>query len=546
MPGLIFITGGVMSSVGKGVVVASIGRMLRSRNFSVNAVKIDPYINVDAGTMNPYAHGEVFVTYDGGETDLDLGHYERFLDVELSRKNNITSGQVYLSVIMKERQGEYLGQTVQLIPHVTDEIKRRILETAEGFDVTIVEIGGTVGDYEQLPFLEAARQLRLELGDGVVFVHVAWVPLLKTTREFKTKPLQHSVAELRRYGIQPDAIVVRSERPIDANTARKIALFTNVPQHAIYNSYNVDTIYKVPLLLERQGMGEFLVRRLRLEARAPDYREWEEFVAKLTSPRHVVKVGMCGKYVELPDAYLSIIEALRHAGAALSARPELVWINSVDVERRPDKLHELDVEAVIVLPGFGKRGVEGMIECARYAREGEIPFLGICFGMQLAVVEFARNVVGLKEASTTEVDPDTPHPVVHLAPEQRGIDALGGTMILGNRRIELVPGTLAASLYGSSVAVERHRHRYEVNLEYLPKLVEAGLLVSGWREDVRRVEIIELPGHPFFIATQFHPEFRSRPTRPHPLFLGLIRAALARRLEGKVGARSAASPLQAA
>lgn len=520
------VTGGVMSGVGKGVVVASLGRILRARGVTVNAVKIDPYLNVDAGTMNPYAHGEVFVTFDGGETDLDLGHYERFLDVELPRRNNVTSGQVYLSVIEKERRGDFLGQTVQLIPHVTDEIKRRIVEAAGGYDVTLVEIGGTVGDYEQLPFLEAARQLRLELGDDVVFIHVAWVPFLSTTGEFKTKPLQHSVAELRRYGIQPDAVVVRSERPVDAGSVRKIALFAHVPQWAIFNSYNVDTIYKVPLLLEQQGVGDFLVKRLRLVSRAPDYRDWEEFVSRLTAPRHRVAVGMCGKYVELPDAYLSIIEALRHAGAALDAKPELVWINSVEVEKDPDMLRRLGLDAVVVLPGFGKRGTEGMIECIMYARTEKIPFLGICFGMQLAVVEFARNVVGLRGANSTELDPKTPHPVVHLAPEQREVDVLGGSMILGNREVEIVPNTLAAALYGAASAVERHRHRYEVNLSYLPKLAEAGLVVSGWRRDIKRVEIIELPSHPYFIATQFHPEFRSRPTKPRPVFVGLLKAAL--------------------
>jgi CTP synthase len=526
VPKLIVVTGGVMSGVGKGVVVASIGRILRARGVSVNAVKIDPYINVDAGTMNPYAHGEVFVTFDGGEADLDLGHYERFLDVELPRRNIITSGQIYLSVIEKERKGEFLGQTVQLIPHVTDEIKRRAVEAAGGFDVTLVEIGGTVGDYEQLPFLEAVRQLRLELGDDVVFIHVAWVPFLSTTGEFKTKPLQHSVAELRRYGIQPDAVVVRSERPVDTNSLRKIALFAHVPQWAIFNSYNVDTIYKVPLLLEQQGVGDFLVKRLRLVSRAPDYRDWEEFVSRLTAPRHRVAVGMCGKYVELPDAYLSIIEALRHAGAALDAKPELVWINSVEVEKDPDTLRRLGLDAVVVLPGFGKRGTEGMIECIRYARAEKIPFLGICFGMQLAVVEFARDVVGLRGADSTELDPETPHPVVHLAPEQREVDVLGGSMILGNREVEIVPNTLAAALYGAAAAVERHRHRYEVNLSYLPKLAEAGLVVSGWRRDIKRVEIIELPSHPYFIATQFHPEFRSRPTKPRPVFVGLLKAAL--------------------
>ncbi|AAL64976.1 CTP synthase [Pyrobaculum aerophilum] len=526
MPKLIIVTGGVMSGVGKGVVVASIGRILRARGLSVNAVKIDPYINVDAGTMNPYAHGEVFVTYDGGETDLDLGHYERFLDVELSKRNNITSGQIYLTVIEKERRGEYLGQTVQLIPHVTDEIKRRIVEASGGYDVTLVEIGGTVGDYEQLPFLEAARQLGLELGEDVVFIHVAWVPLLKITGEFKTKPLQHSVAELRRYGIQPDAVVVRSEKPIDANSIKKIALFAHVPQWAIFNSYDVDTIYRVPLILEQQGLGDFLTRRLRLPSRSPEYRDWEEFLSKLSAPKYRISVGMCGKYVELPDAYLSIVEALKHAGAALDARPELVWINSVEVEKNPDILRKLDLDAIVVLPGFGKRGTEGMIECIRHARMEKIPFLGICFGMQLAVVEFARNVLGLKGANSTELDPETPHPVVHLAPEQREVDVLGGSMILGNREVEIVPGTLAASLYGVSVITERHRHRYEVNLSYLPKFTEAGLVVSGWRRDIKRVEIIELPGHPYFIATQFHPEFKSRPAKPRPVFLGLLKAAL--------------------
>ncbi|ABO09399.1 CTP synthase [Pyrobaculum calidifontis] len=526
MPKFVVVTGGVMSGLGKGVVAASVGRILRARGLSVTAVKIDPYLNVDAGTMNPYQHGEVFVTFDGGETDLDLGHYERFLDVELPHRNNITSGQIYKSVIEKERRGDYLGQTVQLIPHVTDEIKRRLVEAAGGFDVAIVEIGGTVGDYEQLPFLEAVRQLRLELGGDVLFVHVAWVPILKTTGEFKTKPLQHSVAELRRYGIQPDAVVVRSERPIDANAVKKISLFAHVPQHAIFNSYDVDTIYKVPLLLERQGMGDFLVERLRLRGRSPDYGEWESFVARLSAPSRKIAVGMCGKYVELPDAYLSIVEALRHAGAALDVRPELVWINSVEVEKNPDLLPKAGVDAMVVLPGFGKRGTEGMIECVRYARTEKIPFLGICFGMQLAVVEFARNVLGLRDANSTELDPQTPHPVVHLAPEQESVDVLGGSMILGNREVEIVPGTLAAALYKASLTVERHRHRFEVNLAYVPKLQEAGLVVSGWRRDVKRVEIIELPAHPYFIATQFHPEFKSRPTRPRPLFLGLLSAAV--------------------
>ena len=526
MPKLVFVTGGVMSSVGKGVTTASMGRILRARGLKVNAIKIDPYLNVDAGTMNPYQHGEVFVTYDGGEIDLDLGHYERFLDVELSKRNNITSGQIYLSVIEKERKGEYLGQTVQLIPHVTDEIKKRIIEAADGFDVTLVEIGGTVGDYEQLPFLEAARQLRLELGEDVLFVHVAWVPFLPTTEEFKTKPLQHSVAELRRYGIQPDAIVARSQKPLDKSAIKKISLHANVPISAIFNSYDVDTIYRVPLILEEQGMGEFLTNKLGLKGTKPDFGEWRSFVETLVNPTHIVKVGMCGKYVELKDSYISIVEALRHAGAAVKAGVKPVWISSDEVEKRPEILENVDIDAMVVLPGFGRRGTEGMIECIKHARVNKIPFLGICFGMQLAVVEFARNVLGLKGANSTELDPETPHPVVHLAPEQSGVDKLGGTMILGNREVEIVPETLAHRLYGADRTVERHRHRYEVNLDYLPKLQEAGLVVSGWRTDIRRVEIIELRDHPFFFATQFHPEFKSRPTKPRPTFLGLIQAAL--------------------
>ncbi|MEZ0248150.1 MAG: CTP synthase, partial [Thermoproteus sp.] len=435
--------------------------------------------------------------------------------------------QIYLSVIEKERRGEYLGQTVQLIPHVTDEIKKRIIEAADNFDVTLVEIGGTVGDYEQLPFLEAVRQLRLELGDeNTVFIHVAWVPLLPATEEFKTKPLQHSVAELRRYGIQPDAIVARSQKPLDKSSIKKISLHTNVPISAIFNSYDIDTVYRVPLILEEQGMGEFLARRLGLKQPQADFSQWRAFVEALVNPQHTVKVGMCGKYVELRDSYISIVEALRHAGAALRTSPKLVWINSDEVEKRPEELEKVEVDAMVVLPGFGKRGTEGMIECIRHARVNRIPFLGICFGMQLAVVEFARNVLGLRGANSTELDPETPHPVVHLAPEQTGVDKLGGTMILGNRDVEIVPGTLAHRLYGSTSTTERHRHRYEVNLDYLSKMTEAGLVVSGWRTDIRRVEIIELKDHPFFIATQFHPEFKSRPTRPRPVFYGLISAAL--------------------
>ena len=476
------------------------------------------------------------MTYDGGETDLDLGHYERFLDIELSKDHNITSGQIYYTVIQREREGGYLGQTVQLIPHVTDEIKYRIRSIAkkDSVDVLLVEIGGTVGDYEGLPFLEAARQMRLEEGPGnTLFVHVALAPTLKTTGEVKTKPLQHSVAELRRVGIQPDIIVVRAERPLDDDTKRKISLFTNVPINAIFTSYDVDTIYRVPLILEEQGLGNYIVERLGFKASIGDMGEWRRFTESLYNVRGSVKVALCGKYVKLKDSYISIVEALKHAGAHVRIRPEIVWCDVELIEREPSKVYELnDANAIIVLPGFGSRGVEGKIEAIRFARVNKIPFLGICYGMQLAVVEFARNVVGLKEAHTTEVDPETPHPVIDISPEQRGVDKYGGTMILGDRVIRIVEGTLAHKIYGTLEVRERHRHRYEVNPRYFDVLRGAGLVFSGWRADVPRVEIVELPDHPFYMATQFHPEFRSRPLRPHPIFKALVEAAWEMKLEG--------------
>ncbi len=531
MPKYVFITGGVLSSVGKGVITASIAKILNARGYKVTTIKIDPYFNVDAGTMNPFQHGEVFVTADGGETDLDLGHYERFLDIELSKDHNITSGKVYLKVIMDERQGKYLGETVQLIPHVTNEIKRQIRSVVErsGAEIGIVEIGGTVGDYEGLPFLEAIRQMRLEEGyENTVFIHVALVPVIETTGEPKTKPLQHSVVELRRIGIQPDIIIARCKIWLDEGTKRKIALFTNVPVEAVFTAPYVDTIYRIPLVLEEEGLGDYLVRRLKLEPRRPDYSSWCNFIEAISNPVDEVAVGLCGKYVKLKDSYLSIIEALNHAGAKLRLRPRLVWIDSEKVERGEVDRSILDnVDCVIVLPGFGTRGAEGKIKVIEWVRERRIPFLGICFGMQLAVVEFARNVLGLQGANSTEIDPNTPHPVVDLAPEQRVIDRFGGTMILGNRPIRIVEGTLAHKFYGDTLVYERHRHRYIVNEKYIPKLEAAGLIVSGYRADTTHkiVEIIELRDHPFFIGTQFHPEFRSRPLRPHPLFVGLLRAA---------------------
>jgi len=531
MPKYIFITGGVLSSVGKGVITASIAKLLSARGYKVTTIKIDPYFNVDAGTMNPYQHGEVFVTFDGGETDLDLGHYERFLDVELTKDHNITSGKIYLKVIMDERQGKYLGQTVQLIPHVTDEIKRQIRSVVEksSAEIGVIEIGGTVGDYEGLPFLEAIRQMRLEEGsENTVFIHVALVPVIETTGEPKTKPLQHSVVELRRIGIQPDIIIARCKVWLDEETKRKIALFTNVPVEAVFTAPYVDTIYRIPLVLEEEGLGDYLVKRLRLEPRRPDYSSWCSFIEALTNPLDEVSIGLCGKYVKLKDSYLSIIEALNHAGAKLRLRPRLVWIDSEKVEKGEIDESIIDeVDGIIVLPGFGTRGAEGKIKVIQWARENKVPFLGICFGMQLAVIEFARNVLGLHNANSTEVDPNTPHPVVDLAPEQRSIDKLGGTMILGNRPVKIVEGTLAHKLYGETLVYERHRHRYIVNPSYLPMLEKAGLVVSGYRADTtyKIVEIFELRDHPFFIGTQFHPEFRSRPLRPHPLFVGLLEAA---------------------
>lgn len=531
MTKFIFITGGVLSGVGKGVTTSSIAKILQMRGLTVTAVKVDPYLNVDAGTMNPFAHGEVFVTMDGGETDLDLGHYERFLDVELSKDHNITSGQIYLKVINDEREGKYLGQTVQLIPHVTDEIKRRIRLVAEESraDVVLVEIGGTVGDYEGLAFLEAIRQMRLEEDGNVMFIHVALVPVLETTDEFKTKPLQHSVMELRRVGIQPDAIVARSMKPLTQDIRRKIALFTNVGENAIFSSYDVDTIYRVPILLDDQGMGDYIGRFLGLRLNKADWSTWARLSDAVISATEEVNVVLCGKYVKLHDSYISIVEALRHAGAHLGIKPIITWCDSEEVETHQGLLEDMKPDALIVLPGFGARGVEGKVKAIQFAREGNIPFLGICYGMQLAVVEFARHVLGHEDAHTTEVNPSTQHPVIDLTPEEADVKEIGGTMILGNREIKLVEGSMLHNIYGASRIVERHRHRYEVNPKYFDELRRAGLVLSGWRADLDRVETIELPNHYFFVGTQFHPEFKSRLTRPQPLFVALLKSASHRR-----------------
>ena len=527
----VFITGGVLSSVGKGIVAASTGLLLKARGYSVGIVKIDPYINVDAGTMNPFAHGEVFVTEDGGETDLDIGHYERFLMQNLSKKHNITTGQVYLSVIEKERRGDYLGQTVQVIPHITDEIKARIRSLAREtqVDVLIIEIGGTVGDIEGLPFLEAARQMQLEEKPrGIVFVHVALAPTLSTTGEQKTKPVQHSVQELRRIGIQPDIVVVRSESPISPEARRKIALYATLPESHVISDYDTPTIYRVPLILEEQKYASLILAKLGLEDRKPDLEAWREFVSSLENTVDKVRIAMIGKYTRLKDSYISIVEALKHAGAAYRVKPELSWVESTDIERGLVDLEEVVAEnhAGIILPGFGRRGTEGKIEAIRAFREAKKPLLGICFGLQLMVVEYARNVMGLQGANSTEIDPGTPHPVIDLLPEQKNLERLGGTMRLGAEPVRIVKNTLAWELYEREVVWERHRHRYEVNPSYVGKLVDAGMVISGWSRK-GLVEIIELPRkeHPFYIASQFHAEYKSRPLSPSPLFLGIVKAA---------------------
>ncbi len=527
----VFVTGGVLSSVGKGITTASIGLLLKARGYHVTAIKIDPYLNVDAGTMNPFMHGEVFVTEDGGETDLDLGHYERFLDVNLSKKNNITTGQIYLTVIERERRGDYLGQTVQVIPHITDEIKRRIREVAKesGADIVLVEIGGTVGDIEGLPFLEAARQMRIDEGyNNTMFIHVALVPVLSTTKEQKTKPVQHSVQELRRIGIQPDAIVARSIRPLEEEARRKIALYANLPVEAVFSNPDVEYIYEVPLILEEQGLGSYIVKRLGLKDRKPDLDYWREFVNKLKSSSKPIRIAMIGKYTRLKDSYISIIEAIRHAAAHLGLKPILNWYESTLIEKGKIDASRIveENDAAIVLPGFGVRGAEGKIMAIKAIREANMPFLGICFGMQLAVVEIARNLLGLERANSSEIDPSTPHPVVDLLEEQKKITKLGGTMRLGAYPIKLVKGSIVYNLYKRDIVYERHRHRYEVNPKYLEKLESVGVKVSGYSLNDNRVEFIELKGYKYFVGSQPHPEFKSRPLRPAPLFIGLLKAAM--------------------
>ncbi len=528
----VFVTGGVTSSLGKGITAASLGRLLETRGLRVTIQKLDPYINVDPGTMNPFEHGEVFVTDDGGETDLDLGHYERYTGVHLSRDSNVTTGSIYQSVIRKERRGDYLGATVQVIPHITNEIKARIRKLGQSADVDVVitEVGGTVGDIESLPFLEAIRQIRKDVGhENVCYIHVTLVPYLATSEELKTKPTQHSVAELRSRGIQPEVIVVRSDRPIEEPARRKISLFCDVEPDAVISALDVGNIYAVPLALEAAGLDTVVCRELGLETPPPDLAAWRAMVDRMERAAEPVTIGLVGKYVELPDAYLSVVESLRHSAAAHGAAVEIRWIPAEEVEGLLAATHLDGLDGLIVPGGFGIRGVEGKIEAIRHARESDVPFLGLCLGLQCAVIELARNVLGHAGAHSTEFDPTTRHPVIDLMEDQADVEDLGGTMRLGIYPAKLRPDTLTAELYGEPVIYERHRHRWEVNNRYRHEFEAAGLAFSGLSPDDRLVEIIELPSHPFFVASQFHPEFKSRPDDPHPLFNGFIDAALARR-----------------
>ena len=526
MPKYVFVTGGVVSSVGKGITTAAIGRLLKSRGLRVALMKLDPYLNVDPGTMSPYQHGEVFVTEDGAETDLDLGHYERFTDENLSRASNVTTGQVYSAVIAKERRGDYLGGTVQVIPHITNEIKARIRQVAELHrpDVIVVEVGGTVGDIEGQPFLEAIRQMRREEGRrNVLYIHVTFLPYIASTGEVKTKPTQHSVKELRAIGIQPDVIICRTDHPVGDDVRAKVALFGDVDEDAVILLPTAETIYEVPLMLERTGLGRYVMEHLGWDDRDPDLADWERMVERLKSPRRRLRIALVGKYVELHDAYLSVVEALRHAGLAHDVAVEIVWVNST-AERSEIEAALRHVNGIVVPGGFGPRGVEGKMLAARYARERGIPYLGLCYGLHMAVIEFARNVLGLCGANSTEIDPETPHPVIDLMPDQRGVE-MGGTMRLGRYPCQLVPGTKAALAYGESLVYERHRHRWEVNNAYREAFEAAGFVVSGQSPDGRYVEIMELHDHPWFVGVQFHPEFKSRPNRPHPLFVAFIGVA---------------------
>lgn len=532
----IFVTGGVVSSLGKGITAASLGRLLKNRGLKVTIQKFDPYINVDPGTMSPYQHGEVFVTDDGAETDLDLGHYERFIDINLSQNSNVTTGKIYSTVIKKERRGDYLGGTVQVIPHVTNEIKERVFRASRetNADVVITEIGGTVGDIESLPFLEAIRQIKSDVGsENVMYVHCTLIPYLAAAGEMKSKPTQHSVKELRSLGIQPNIIVVRTEKPVPQEMKEKIALFCDIDKDAVIEARDADTLYKVPLELQAQHLDDIVCRHLRLKCQEADMTEWIDLVNKVQNLSEKVTIGLVGKYVSLQDAYLSVAESLRHAGYAYDADVEIKWIHAEDVTEANVAELLSSVDGILVPGGFGDRGVEGKISAIKYARENNVPFLGICLGMQLASIEYARNVLGLEGAHSAELDPQTPYPVIDLLPEQKDVEDMGGTLRLGLYPCKLVAGSLAEATYQEPVVYERHRHRYEFNNEYREQMEKAGFIFSGTSPDGRLIEIIELSDHPFFIASQFHPEFKSRPTRPQPLFREFIGASLKKQIKYK-------------
>ena len=524
----IFVTGGVLSSLGKGVAAASIGTLLKSRGFEVSMLKFDPYINVDPGTMNPYQHGEVFVTKDGAETDLDLGHYERFVGIDFSSYNNVTAGQIYSAVIEKERRGDYLGRTIQVIPHITDEIQSRIVKVAEKdrAEVVIVEVGGTVGDIESLPFLEAIRQFGLKKGkENTLFIHLTLLPYIPTAGELKTKPTQHSVGRLREIGIQPDFILCRTQIPLTMEARKKISLFCNVEEENVIQAIDVDNIYEIPLRFEKEGLTNKIMKKLGLKSKKEDLKEWAKWVLKVNKAKKKVKIAIVGKYVKMKDAYKSIIEAFTHAGAANDGKVLLEWIEAEEINEETEKMLS-SFQGILVPGGFGLRGIEGKIRAIRFARENGIPFLGICLGMHCSTIEFARNVANLEGANSTEFDPDTPHPVIDLLPEQKKVKKKGGTMRLGEYECRLKEGTLSRKAYGKSLVYERHRHRYEFNNDYRQILEKAGLRIAGTYPEKDLVEIIEIPDHPWFVATQFHPEFKSRPQNPHPLFRDFVKAAM--------------------
>jgi len=533
----IFVTGGVTSSLGKGIISASLGKLLQSRGLNITIQKFDPYINVDPGTLNPYEHGECYVTDDGAETDLDLGHYERFLNISTSQANNVTTGRIYETVISKERAGDYLGKTVQVIPHITDEIKRRISLLAEGgaYDIVITELGGTVGDIESLPFIEAVRQFRNEKGaENCLVIHLTLIPYLRAAKELKTKPTQHSVKELLTYGIQPDILVCRTEHELSDEIRAKLALFCNVPQKAVIEAIDAPSIYDVPLLMHKEGLDKIVLNKLRLTAAEnPELTAWKVFLSKLKNPLHSVRIGLIGKYNELQDAYKSIYEAFIHAGAANEAKVEVIPIHSEEIENENFDINRLkSFHGFLVAPGFGERGIEGKVIAIEYARKNKIPFFGICLGMQCAVVEFARNVLHLKDASSTEVRPDAKHPVIHLMEEQRGIVSKGGTMRLGAYDCVVAENSKVAESYGSRLISERHRHRFEFNNQYRIQFSEGGLKPVGINEELDLVEIMELSDHPWFVGVQFHPELKSRVESPHPLFISFVKASLKFKLDG--------------